>query len=148
MRPLLGHGLGGFWTEENPLLVNNLWEKHHWFPMHAHNGYLGVFLEIGIVGLVVLLLLIGATYIKISRLFATDYELARLKMAIFLAIILHNFSEASLCNQTHSLWFWFLFSAVALPSAIPHLHRRFSPATGSYTDSSPQRLSALASSKT
>jgi O-antigen ligase len=115
MRPFLGYGFGGFWVGDmNPVLKIQL-AKWGWQVPHAHNGYLSVFIDMGIFGVIIVSLLILVTYVKISRLFAVHFELARLKMIILLTVLLHNISEVSLCDLNNSLWVLFLFSAVSLP---------------------------------
>jgi O-antigen ligase len=115
MRPFLGYGFGGFWVGDmNPVLKSPL-AKWDWQVPHAHNGYLSVFIEMGIVGVIIVSLLILMTYVKISRLFAVHFDLARLKMVILVVLLLHNLSEVSLCDLNNPLWFLFLFSAVSLP---------------------------------
>jgi O-antigen ligase len=117
MRPFLGYGFGGFWMGDmNPVLKNQL-AKWGWQVPNAHNGYLSVFIEMGIVGVIIVSLLILMTYVKISRLFSVHFELARLKMVILVVLLLHNLSEVSLCDLNNPLWFLFLFSAVSLPFA-------------------------------
>ena len=117
MRPFLGYGFGGFWVGAmNPVLKSPL-AKWNWQVPHAHNGYLSVFIEMGIVGVIIVSLLILMTYVKISRLFAMHFDLARLKMVILVVLLLHNLSEVSLCDLNNPLWFLFLFSAVSLPFA-------------------------------
>jgi exopolysaccharide production protein ExoQ len=54
-RPLLGYGYNGFWLgttgpSESVLLVTG-----GWYPWHAHNGWLQLCLDVGLVGLVVFL---------------------------------------------------------------------------------------------
>jgi len=115
MRPFLGHGFGGFWVGELNPLLKRFWSELGFHALTAHSGYLYVFLDIGIIGVIIVLLLILSTYMKISRSFAVHFELARLRMAILLTVLLHNVTEVSLCNLNDPLWVWFLFSAVSLP---------------------------------
>lgn len=54
VHPLFGHGWGAFWTEgKGRELVES------WNPRQSHNAYLDVMLDIGTIGLVILLLPIG-----------------------------------------------------------------------------------------
>lgn len=115
LRPILGQGYGGFWVEGHPLL-EKLWERHLWFPMTAHNGYLSVLLELGVLGLGILILLIFTAYTRISRALATDYEFARLRMAFFCTLLVQNISESSMINLSDPLWALFLLSVIFLPS--------------------------------
>jgi len=52
VRPLLGYGYSGFWTEDS-MITQYIWAMINWKAPSAHNGYLDIVLQIGIVGLVV-----------------------------------------------------------------------------------------------
>jgi len=61
--PWLGYGYGGFWLGwDGP--AGEVWAVYPtWRPVHAHNGYLDVALELGVVGLVLVgLLLLHCLY--------------------------------------------------------------------------------------
>jgi exopolysaccharide production protein ExoQ len=122
--PFLGHGFGGFWNLGNPVLVD-FWKEHTWLPMTAHDGYLAVFLETGLLGLATVLLVILNTYRKVSRSFVADFEFARFRMAMLLVLILHNFSETSFCNLNDPLWVVFLFISVPWESAFRSPRKSF-----------------------
>lgn len=54
-KPLLGYGYGSFFSglhRETDLL----WKVHDWSPVHAHNGYIQMWLNLGIVGLLTLII--------------------------------------------------------------------------------------------
>jgi exopolysaccharide production protein ExoQ len=112
VRPFLGHGFGGVWIPGNPAL-SDFWKVHTWLPMTAHNGYLAVFLETGLLGLITVILAILNTYWKISRSLVMHFDFGRLCMALLLVLIFHNFTETSLCNLSDPLWVMFLFIAVS-----------------------------------
>jgi O-antigen ligase len=50
LKPLLGYGYGAFWTPET---INAI--KRHWIATSAHNGYLDMFAELGLMGSLVML---------------------------------------------------------------------------------------------
>ena len=56
-RPLFGHGSHSFWQdwrgEDNP--ASGIVSDNGWVPPHAHNGFLELFLEFGLVGLALFL---------------------------------------------------------------------------------------------
>ena len=109
--PLRGHGFGAFWYVEEGL-EHASWYKHDWRPGDAHNGFVDVFLDMGFVGFTLLMLIIFRAYRDISAGFAADFEFSRLRLLLFSAIIVHNFSETSLCYLNHPFWFLFLFSVM------------------------------------
>ena len=51
-RPWLGYGYGSFFSAEGRE-VNLLWQVHGWSPVHAHNGYIQLWLNLGLIGLII-----------------------------------------------------------------------------------------------
>ncbi|WP_019509280.1 O-antigen ligase [Pleurocapsa sp. PCC 7319] len=49
-KPWLGYGYGTFFSGLSRE-ANLLWQEHDWSPVHAHNGYIQLWLQFGIVGL-------------------------------------------------------------------------------------------------
>lgn len=110
--PLLGHGFGGFWVGGR---AETLWQSHEWRPVDSHNGYLDVFAETGLVGLILLGLILLKSYARLTYALLSDFEFARLRLMILIMVLVHNLNETSLCNLTHPYWFLFLFIAVSGP---------------------------------
>jgi O-antigen ligase len=54
-RPLQGYGIGGVWLDGRSPLTNELWTTIGFPAAHAHNGLLNVWIETGLVGLVLFL---------------------------------------------------------------------------------------------
>ncbi len=50
-RPWLGYGFSGFWNVDSPT-VQTIWAAIDWQAPSAHNGYIDIMLQIGVVGLV------------------------------------------------------------------------------------------------
>jgi len=59
-QPLLGYGYAGFWNVESHD-TQFIWMRAGWPVTHAHDGYLQLVLEIGIVGLLTILWMWGST---------------------------------------------------------------------------------------
>jgi len=111
-RPALGHGFGGFWVGER---ATALWQRHEWQPVDSHNGYLDVFAEMGVLGVVIVSVIMLKTYRRLAHALITDFEFARLRLMIFIMVLVHNLNETSLCNLSHPYWFLLLFSAMSGP---------------------------------
>jgi exopolysaccharide production protein ExoQ len=90
--PILGTGFESFWLGDR---LKTLWNKWWWHPTQAHNGYIETYLNLGAVGLILLIAALIATFRKISTQFANDFMFARLRMGFFFAIIFYNFTEAT-----------------------------------------------------
>jgi exopolysaccharide production protein ExoQ len=56
-RPLLGYGLGGFWSQTHTAYIAL---ALGWVVGHSHNGYLEVLLDLGAVGLTLFVIVLGA----------------------------------------------------------------------------------------
>jgi len=55
-RPILGYGHGAFWPGENASDSDEILPKFEWYPWYAHNGFLDIWLGIGLVGLTAFLI--------------------------------------------------------------------------------------------
>lgn len=107
-RPILGFGFESYWLGPR---LELLWEKWWWKPNQAHNGYIEMYLNLGIVGVVLLVLVILSTYRKIAASFETDFDFARFRMGLLLAILAFNISEAAF-KGVHFIWTLFFIIAI------------------------------------
>jgi exopolysaccharide production protein ExoQ len=100
---LLGVGFGGFWIGRE---ANIPWdEKMSWVLGQAHNGYIDTYLQIGIVGSVLMCGLIFATIGRLLESLNTDFDLACFRISLFLAILYINATESTYLRGDHHLWF-------------------------------------------
>jgi len=60
LRPWLGYGYSGFWNQDSPT-VQYIWWVLDWQAPSAHNGYLDICLQIGVVGVALYLWVWGKT---------------------------------------------------------------------------------------
>jgi O-antigen ligase len=111
--PILGVGYGGFWVGN---LTYDLWDKFYYHPNQAHNGYIDVYIQIGLVGVFLLIMVILFSYINIFKTFVFNYEYGRFRMTLLTIILIYNITEASFLKGTNFLWFLFLLVAVNIPS--------------------------------
>lgn len=108
-KALLGSGFGSFWLGR---LTGNLWEEFIWKPNSGHNGYIDVFLELGIVGLLILTFLLISSYRNVAMSLSRDDSIGSLKFTLFIIILFHNITESSLGQPTSFFWFIFLLITV------------------------------------
>lgn len=80
---VIGCGFAGFWVMENVDLMN-LYEKFVWLPRQAHNGYLDLLNETGIIGL-----------------------------SIFVAMMVHYLKTLICFNKPH-FWKYFIIAALII----------------------------------
>jgi len=109
--PILGVGYGGFWIGN---LGNDLWNwaAYVWKPQQSHNGYIDVYVELGLGGIFLIVCLIFSIIKNIKKTFEINYEYGRFRMILLTMILLHNITESSLIKGYHS--FWFLFLVIAM----------------------------------
>lgn len=110
--PILGVGYGSFWIGD---LANNLWERHIWKPTQGHNGYIDIYVELGFVGLFLLIAVIVFTFKEILKTFEFNFEYGRFRITIFAILLMHNITEASFLKGAHNLWFLFLLIVMNVP---------------------------------
>lgn len=62
-RPWIGHGFGGIWDDATPASVR-IWSATGFRAYHAHQGYLDFWLQLGMVGLVGILCVLGGALLR------------------------------------------------------------------------------------
>ena len=110
-RPLVGWGYQSFWfVPGSPALT----EAPGWVKLmpNAHNGYYDTALEMGRIGLALLLVFISATLHAIGRVADSDPARARLLLSLALFIICYNYFESLWMRGFEFLWVMFVFVVV------------------------------------
>jgi hypothetical protein len=109
--PLIGTGYESFW----------MGSRLEWFWDHAgvghlneaHNGYLEVYLNLGIIGLLLLVGFLIASYKKICKQLTTAPNLASIGLALWTIILFYDVTEAGF--RSGLIWLVFLLVAVSVP---------------------------------
>lgn len=111
-RPLLGYGYNAFWLGLEGESAE-IWAKYGWRPNHAHNGFLDLWLELGIVGVLLLLVHLTKTGLRALRLATSNRSLIALWPLVLTAVLLlFSVNYSVLISQ--SLFFWSVYTCVAL----------------------------------
>lgn len=103
-RPILGFGYGGFW---------NTTTREVFDITEAHNGYLGVILELGFVGLLLSSIFLLSSVRKAQEVMTQDFDWGALWICYLLMIPVHNIAESSLNTFTYLLTAVILFLTVS-----------------------------------
>jgi exopolysaccharide production protein ExoQ len=113
--PFLGFGYESFWLGER---LEKLWELYWWKPTEAHNGFVGVYASLGLVGVTILIGVIIQSYRRLFRLFVQDNadEYPRIGLAFLTAALLYNVTEYSFLGLT-SMWLIILLVSTKVSSA-------------------------------
>jgi O-antigen ligase len=135
--PILGSGYESFWLGER---LDILWMNHTFRPNQAHNGYLEIYLNLGILGLSLVIALLVSAYRTLCRRLSTTWDAAVFGLSIWVVLILSNVTEAAF--KVKIIWLTFLIVTVVLPTrrvghATPRLLR--STVNGTAREPSPQR---------
>jgi O-antigen ligase len=90
--PLLGTGFESFWLGS---VAEDLWRKYWWHPNQAHNGFIETYLNLGLVGLTLLLGFIGQVYTTaVAKMRSSDFDRGRFAFTFLVIVILFNMTEA------------------------------------------------------
>ena len=108
INPLFGTGFESFWLGER---FQKFAESRWWQPNQAHNGYLETYLNLGLVGLILLIGLLIATFWKGRRELFTNFQFGRFRLGFLAAVVTYNWTEASFKNISA---IWFVFCIIAL----------------------------------
>jgi exopolysaccharide production protein ExoQ len=106
--PIIGTGFQSFWVMSNYKLMN-LYEKFVWLPLQAHNGYLDILNEVGVIGLTLVILMVIFYFTNLHKL--------RNQLPWFLFIItvlIINFQETTLFRTGHISGMFFIFAYLTL----------------------------------
>jgi O-antigen ligase len=120
-RAILGSGYGSVWIADSSRMEDIFYGPQ----ANPHNGYIHVFLDLGLVGLALLFILIFHAYKKVINSFEETGEIAILLLVFIIMILLHNITESTLMRGTNLLWFLFLLSSIIV------IKKTDSPATHS-----------------
>ena len=109
--PIFGTGFESFWLGKRPEQLEGIF---FFIPNEAHNGYLEIYLTLGLIGLFLLIGLFIATFWKIRLELFRNFEWARFQLGLFCAIILYNWTEAAF-RTVGAIWFIFYIIAMDYP---------------------------------
>jgi exopolysaccharide production protein ExoQ len=115
INPILGVGFESFWLGERQQIMNSKW---YWHPNEAHNGYLETYLNLGLVGLFILIALLLATFLKARRELLWNFHFGRFRVGFFCALLIYNWTESSF-KALHPMWFVFYLVALDYPKPEP-----------------------------
>jgi len=114
--PIVGVGFESFWLGDR---MKTLAALHWWAPNEAHNGYLETYLNLGLIGLFILIGCIIATYRKARLDLLRNFEFGRFRLGFLVAVVLLNWTEASFKGLS-AIWFVFYIVAMDYPVFEPY----------------------------
>lgn len=108
---IFGVGFESFWLGTR---LDRLHEGRSFQPNEAHNGYLETYINLGAIGVALLVTVLASTFLKIKRSLVGDFEFGRLRLAAFVGLVLYNLTEASFTGP-QPMWLWFYIIALDYP---------------------------------
>jgi len=114
--PIFGVGFESFWLGDR---LRTLAAQYWWAPNEAHNGYLETYLNLGLIGLFILIGCIIATYRKARLDLLRNFEFGRFRLGFLVAVVLLNWTEASFKGLS-AIWFVFYIVAMDYPVFEPY----------------------------
>jgi O-antigen ligase len=108
--PILGTGFESFWLGERKVRIREVLS----YLGGAHNGYLETYLNLGLIGLSILIGLIIATFWKIRAELFRNFEWARFRLGFLAAVVLSNWTEG-VVSSFYPVWFVFFIIAIDYP---------------------------------
>lgn len=110
----LGTGYQSFWLGEEGR-SGILLSKLYWAPTQAHNGYLDILNELGVVGLTIISSLIILHARRLYQLHRINPRRAEIHVLIAISALLVNISETVLFRTAHIWTIVFLLSVIEVP---------------------------------
>lgn len=109
--PIVGYGYESFWLGERRTFM-----YEHWgITSQAHNGYLEMYLNMGLVGLFFVLGWIVSGLKKVQRHLQIDYPVAMLRFCFIIIVVLYNWTEAVFFGNTN-MWLLFFLGIMDVPN--------------------------------
>lgn len=106
--PLLGTGYESFWLgySDSPASATFPWLNE------AHNGYLEIYLNLGLIGLGLLAGLLASGYVKLSKMLKPFSDIAALYLALWIIVMFYDITEAGFRGSI--IWLLFLLMAITV----------------------------------
>ena len=111
VNPVLGTGYESFWAGERLEKMSGDFMEP---PSQAHNGYIDVYLNLGWVGVVLLVLVMIRGYRSIIGALSWGIETDRLKLAFLVVAAIYNLTEHAF-REMHPVWIMFLLAVTVIP---------------------------------
>ena len=110
--PILGAGFESWWIGQRRDRMAEFYK--HWSPGGAQNDYLDTYLNLGLIGLSILIGLLIATFWKMRLELFRNFEWGRYGLGFFAAVVLRGWTERTF-GWGGPLWFVFYIIALDYP---------------------------------
>ena len=114
VNPIIGDGYSSFWLGER---MQKLWREYSWHPIEAHDGYLEIYLDLGLVGVTLLAGVLLSSFKRVLDLFQKNFEYGSLLLAILVAGVIYNVTESAF-RPGLLMYFVFMLAVARFPSSV------------------------------
>jgi len=128
---LVGAGFESFWLGPRLQEIWKVWSYVH--ISEAHNGYLEVYLNLGLIGVCLVIAILIHGYRRSVTAFWIDPESGGLALAYVLTSVLYGYTEAGF-RMTGASW-GYLLLAIIYASGISRIYRKGVKAKGAPSES-------------
>ncbi len=115
--PMFGAGFESFWLGKR---LQEIWRVYWWHPVQSHNGYIDIYLNLGGVGISILVIVLIAAYRNVVADFRREPRLNCLRLSYLVAAVAYNFTESAFV-MLHPVWIFLLLSAVNVRGGWSHV---------------------------
>jgi len=112
INPLIGTGFESFWLGPRAQV---LWEKYWWHPNQAHNGYIETYINLGLIGLGLLLIILVSALLRALASIQREDPYGAMRFALLFGIIVLNYTDATF-KALHVLYFTALLMSISMGS--------------------------------
>ena len=109
--PVVGTGYESFWLGPR---LQTVWHGGFGTINEAHNGYLSIYLNLGLIGVLLLVGFLISSYQTICKGLKPQSSLAFLALGVWAVLVLYNMTEAAFPGGL--LWMTLLMGSLALPA--------------------------------
>lgn len=101
--PIFGVGIGGFWIGQTANIAWGSWFT--WTLGQAHSGYVDTYLQLGLVGLILLFGVFFATLPRLLGSLGENFDFACFRITILITTMFVNITESTYLRGDHQFWF-------------------------------------------
>lgn len=112
-RPITGFGFGGVWENPSPVTLA-LWRESQFDVFYAHNGYLDIWLQVGLIGLVLLVAVLVGLGVATIR---PGQQGGQWPLGVLVVLLLTAISESAPFTGNGLLLLALLVGCVSAPAA-------------------------------
>jgi exopolysaccharide production protein ExoQ len=112
--PWLGYGYGGFWRGWNGEAAY-IWRASGWTPTHPHNGFLALWLDLGLLGLGLFVLGLwraivqGLHWLRVSKTSINTYPILQITF-----LVISNLTESNLYASNSLTWILYVSTSLSI----------------------------------